>query len=551
MYNVIFYDKIKSVVLTEQVTGEDGTVSEVSETVQYRVPTKFVFNTATNCDAFLQDNELLDDFVGEMPSLNSARQMFENSAIQTVSGDNGPAGFPSVTCADEMFKDCLNLTSIDIDLSSLTSVFGLVDGCKNLTSFTGSLFSLKNGNEMFSNCPNLTSFDASLDSLMYANRMFKDTQITTFNNNMPLLTEAVEMFSNTPIRMFYSSLENLENGSRMFADCTLLSTSTEDEIEEINEGEQDEEIINSLNLECPSLKIGDEMFINDTALTACNLEANNLHQATSMFKDSGIKHFTGSIDSIINGTSMFENSEISYFDIKNLNHLTIADKMFKENMLEDWSIPMPSLQSAEEMFAASAQNETPEEPLPPSEGEGEGEDEGNEDDNLEPLPPSSLPEELPDDMPTFNESEIPVEPTVEEEVVSKIVDSNSLLTTFISELGSLTNGSKMFKNCKNLTSFVSTLPSLIIGDEMFSGCKLDADSVIRIANSLPDLGGSITLGINCKVDSANADGTYSTTFRDAFISETGCCSSWRELLEIFDRKWWKVTWEYNGIEETI
>lgn len=551
MYNVIFYDKIKSVVLTEQVTGEDGTVSETSETVQYRVPSKFVFNTATNCDAFLQDNELLDDFVGEMASLNSARQMFENSAIQTVSGPEGPAGFPSVTCADQMFKNCTKLTSIDIDLSSLTGVFGLVDGCENLTSFTGSLFSLKNGNEMFSNCPNLALFDASLDNLMYANGMFKDTQITTFNNNMPLLTEAVEMFSNTPIRMFYSSLENLENGSRMFADCALLSTSSEDEIEEINEGEEGEEteeIINSLNLECPSLKIGDEMFINDTALTACNLEANNLHQATSMFKDSGIKHFTGSIDSITNGTSMFENSEISYFDIKNLNHLTIADKMFKENMLEDWSIPMPSLQSAEEMFAASAQNEIPEEPLPPSEGEGE--DEGNEDDNLEPLPPSTLPEELPDDMPTFNESEIPVEPTVEE-VVSKIVDSNSLLTTFISDLGSLTNGSKMFKNCKNLTTFVSTLPSLIIGDEMFSGCKLDADSVIRIANSLPDLGGSITLGINCKVDSTNADGTYSTTFRDAFISETGCCSSWRELLEIFDRKWWTVTWEYNGVEETV
>jgi hypothetical protein len=43
----------------------------------------------------------------------------------------------------------------------------------------------------------------------------------------------------------------------------------------------------------------------------------------------------------------------------------------------------------------------------------------------------------------------------------------------------------MFNYCTSLTSFESDLPSLTDGKDMFKGCKLNVDSIERIANSLP------------------------------------------------------------------
>ena len=46
----------------------------------------------------------------------------------------------------------------------------------------------------------------------------------------------------------------------------------------------------------------------------------------------------------------------------------------------------------------------------------------------------------------------------------------SNLTTFTSDLSSLTNGQQMFYNCSNLTTFTSDLSSLTNGNGMFAGC---------------------------------------------------------------------------------
>lgn len=55
------------------------------------------------------------------------------------------------------------------------------------------------------------------------------------------------------------------------------------------------------------------------------------------------------------------------------------------------------------------------------------------------------------------------------------------LTSFSSDLSSLTSGSEMFSNCHGLTSFTSDLPSLTDGNRMFHLCSLDAPSVKNIA----------------------------------------------------------------------
>jgi hypothetical protein len=60
------------------------------------------------------------------------------------------------------------------------------------------------------------------------------------------------------------------------------------------------------------------------------------------------------------------------------------------------------------------------------------------------------------------------------------------LTTFNSDLSSLTDGSFMFNGCTSLGSFTSDLSSLTNGEGMFENCLLDAASLENIANTLPN-----------------------------------------------------------------
>ena len=60
------------------------------------------------------------------------------------------------------------------------------------------------------------------------------------------------------------------------------------------------------------------------------------------------------------------------------------------------------------------------------------------------------------------------------------------LSSFTSDLSSLTNCPNMFSGCSNLTSFNGDLSSLTDGASMFNGCKLDAASVERILNTIPE-----------------------------------------------------------------
>ena len=64
-------------------------------------------------------------------------------------------------------------------------------------------------------------------------------------------------------------------------------------------------------------------------------------------------------------------------------------------------------------------------------------------------------------------------------------DGCSKLTTFSSDLSSLTDGSYMFYNCTNLVTFASDLSKLDNGYYMFYNCNLSLDSIECIADSLP------------------------------------------------------------------
>jgi hypothetical protein len=341
MYNVVFYEKTKTVenvvtttdlVWNEETEVYDKVITTTTKTKTYRIPSKFVFSTATSCDKFFANDDVLESFVGKMPSLNSAVSMFENSKITSVSGeDDEPALFPSVTIADNMFNNCINLTTIDINLSSLSNVNGLVNGCSSLTSFTGSLGALEHGANLFSECPNLTTFNTSLDSLINGKEMFKGTIITTFENELPFLIEGTSMFEGTPITTFNISTPKLKIGDKMFKDCSGL--------------------ISNASSSYSSLESAIEMFANTAFLTKANIKAPSLKYANSMFENSGVTFFEGNLDELIEADSMFANTPLATFSADNLDNLKSGKSMFTNTSISSWNIDMPSLENANYMFA--------------------------------------------------------------------------------------------------------------------------------------------------------------------------------------------------------
>jgi hypothetical protein len=96
----------------------------------------------------------------------------------------------------------------------------------------------------------------------------------------------------------------------------------------------------------------------------------------------------------------------------------------------------------------------------------------------------------------------------------------------------------MFVGCKNLTSFSSDLSSLTDGVGMFRSCKLDAHSVANIVHTLPihETNGTIDIGIGCN-----------NTAEDQLLFAQECdCDTWQELLDDFSAKNWTVYFGCNG-----
>ena len=184
----------------------------------------------------------------------------------------------------------------------------------------------------------------------------------------------------------------------------------------------------------------------------------------------------------------------------------------------------------------------------------------------------------------------------------KAVDPNYLTNDIVdgvwSEgLGDLANGDSMFTNCSALTSFNSDLSSLTLGREMFNRCKIDAESVMYIADTIKDITaekqlyssgsipyvtisnggysaprgfmsngnyvftynnpkpytatigakyvGKLTLGINVTND---AD-TIQQQLED-FAQEANF-ETWADLKKHFTDKGWTVTWQYGGTTTSI
>lgn len=341
MYNVIFYEKVKEVteiddIIIRQYTDDEGNYTDTASTREvvkrYRVPTKFVFETATNCDKLLSGYSILDDFVAEMPSLNSAEGMFSLSSITSFSGENGTcADFNSLTNADDMFKDCKKLTSIKINTSSLVNVSGFVDGCKLLETYVGDFSSLIDGTSLFNGLNKLNHFEASLMSLRNGTEMFANTALETFSEILPVLATGNEMFYHSQLKLINLEAPELLYADSMFENCYYL---------------------NDIVINCPLIKSADQMF-KKTALTEIELNAPKMVSGRRMFDNvANFTTFRGDLGNLINGESMFEGTIIDSFQVNSLDNLECADKMFIGSQITEWDLDMPSLKSAISMFGS-------------------------------------------------------------------------------------------------------------------------------------------------------------------------------------------------------
>lgn len=530
MYNVIFYDKVKEVVETEIVIhrnyNEDGTYTDIETTQEvtkkYRVPTKFVFDTATNCDKLLQNFTVLDDFEADMPSINSAISMFENSSIISLKGTNGGASdFTTLNSGDYMFKNCKSLTSININASALTTVKGFVNNCSSLVSFSGSLESLIDGSDMFNSISTLTSFDASLNSLENGTGMFAFTSLPIFSIELPALETASEMFINSKLTSFDKQLPNLTVANSMFENCSELSF---------------------VNINCPLLENGDRMF-NNTTIESIILDAPRLNSAVDMFSGiiedgatiNNLISFSGNLNSLIVGDNMFCDSALTTFDVPNLDNLESAENMMGQPQFESWNIEMPSLISGYNMFTSKYIGLEEYEWISfDVMAEQEGLTQITEDGEVKWTDEEGF--ELTDEekLDYFKSRDAIYEVDEENNLVryiSKELKLYPALLSFESDLSSLTNGNSMFKECVNLKHFNAPLPSLVDGFDMFTKCKLDAESAMYIAESLPyyseEEAQFITLGLNTSESDV-----------DSFFTSTGLYSSFDDYKSrLFDKGW--------------
>ena len=467
----------------------------------------------------------LTTFDASLENLNKGTSMFYGcSNLTTFNSD-----LSSLTECENMFYECTSLKTFNASLSSLTNGTQMFYWCSNLTTFKSNLSSLTNGSYMFSWCKNLTTFKSNLSSLTEGNWMFSDcTNLTTFDLELKSLTNGEFMFNTCKnLTSFTSDLSSLTYGYGMFENCKNLTTFTS--------GSSDEPV----NLS--SLKNGGRMFRNCYSLTAFTSDLSSLTSGNSMFDECyNLTAFTSNLSSLTGGSSMFEGcTSLSEFT-SDLSSLTSGNGMFKGcTSLTEFTSDLSSLTNGNEMFlncsldAPSVQNIalTVNKNTTTSafnfhigiDTKITGDAQVKRDLGLIKQKKWTLYVNGSTSTDNYTTPKYATRTNVSgvlskdsnyktKDIVdgvwgehlldltdgSKMFQECTTLTKFISDLSSLTNGSNMFNGCTSLTDFKSYLTSLTDGQNMFSGCKLNADSINKILNSIPQVTEtpSLHLGIN-------------------------------------------------------
>ena len=281
------------------------------------------------------------------------------------------------------------------------------------------------------------------------------------------------MYLNTALTSWTGDLSSLTNGDMMFCSCYNLTTFTSD---------------------LSSLTSGYEMFSNCTKLTTFNYDLSSLTNGRCMFNYcSNLANFTSDLSSLTDGTSMFNYcTNLTTFN-SDLSSLTDGYMMFRYCSLDAPSVKNIALTINKITNNASFDigvDETIQDDVQVKRDLGLIKHKGwnlqINDNNLASdytLPKyagCTTPEKVKSKDANYLTTDI-VNGVWGEHLpdltrgctstAEGLFKNNNTLTTFTSDLSSLTNGSQMFYSCKSLTTFSSNLKSLTNGFAMFYACS--------------------------------------------------------------------------------
>lgn len=216
-------------------------------------------------------------------------------------------------------------------LSTVTNVSeGSGNGMFSMTGlmqFNSSLSSLQNGTNMFSYATILSNFDADLSSLVQGSYMFKCCyKLNDFTSDMPSLISGSQMFAyNTSLSSFSCDIQNLLCGTTMFShNYSLESFTPTTSLNNLTNGQnmfQECQKLPSFDVDMTSLTTGYRMFSECCSLNDFKSNTSSLCDGEHMFYNCiSLNQFKGDLSSLCNGMNMFTNCILS---LSSLN--TIAD----------------------------------------------------------------------------------------------------------------------------------------------------------------------------------------------------------------------------------
>lgn len=265
----------------------EGMFADCKKLVKFS-PRKFV--SCENANFMFKDCVKLEKFLTPENStafkkLNSAIEMFSN--CRELRGYTGSGHYeiwlhtPALTNAKKMFLNCKKVETLkDVNFKALVNMESMFDGCERFwgffidggTSRKPSMPRVENGKYAFYECVSLEEmpYVGEMSKLKFGTGMFYNTSIGgNMDKAFVSLTEAANMFNKCDEMTSVGRTDNaqqfpnVENGKQMFAQCSKLQ---------------------SIKLNFPKLTSGENMFRYCTSLTTLtDVNLKNLNNGMAMF----------------------------------------------------------------------------------------------------------------------------------------------------------------------------------------------------------------------------------------------------------------------------
>ena len=241
--------------------------------------------------------------------------------------------------ADNMFKDCLGITNIDLsnfETSTITSTKSMFQGCSGLKSLDLSKFNtslVESMDNMFNGCSSLNSLDLShfntssvisMDSMFFGCSSLTSLNILNFNTSS--VTNMINMFNGcskiVPLNLFNFNTSKVRIMNNMFKDCSNLilldlssfDTSNVRDMNNIFNGCSRLQSLNLSNFSTSLVTNMNDMFNGCSSLISLDLSSFNTTLVTNM-------------NYMFYNCSSLKSLDLSYFNTSQANEM---QSMFSE-----------------------------------------------------------------------------------------------------------------------------------------------------------------------------------------------------------------------------